>query len=156
MPRRNPTARTSAGLFVLLVLGSACRGDVVAPLAALEPLGDNPSRLIYGGEAAEIDLPASIPAGSVLTIAVTTFGNGCALPGHTDVVLRDGGLDVYPYDIYRGHSCPDALPLFEHRASFTPALRGDLVLRFHGTQYSWSGETTTRTPVTLTRIVRVE
>jgi hypothetical protein len=143
-------------LLGLLTLGSmACQDDLLAPY---EPAGYNPARIVYFSDPVLIDLPASVPLGSVVTITITTFGGSCIQKGRTDVMQTPGRVDLYPLDIFAGPTvnCPDILFYNTHRIEFVPPVRGDLVVRVHGVELSLFNNAIRRRSVTVERTLLVQ
>jgi hypothetical protein len=94
-----------------------------------------PSRIIYAGDTANIQIPATVTQGTPFEVVIETFGGGCFsdVPAATIVDVTPNGITVSPFDLLEGDDvCTDDLRFIRHVAIVTVDVTGPVLFRFLG------------------------
>jgi hypothetical protein len=111
------------------------------------------SRLIYAGDTASIQIPATVTRGVQFEIVVETFGGGCFsdVPAATIVDINGSTVTVSPFDLLEDEDvCTDDLRFIRHVALVTLDITGAVLFRFLGVE---AGGGTTQKPAEIQRTV---
>lgn len=132
----------------MLLLASAC--SLLLPERHTAP---QPAVLEHYGDAAQVTVPETAPAGVPATVQVVSYGGGCIREGFTDVVTEGMTVDVRPFDFHTTGEkvvCTAELALFRRDVQLRFDQPGTATIRIHGRRMP--GEE----PVTITRTLIIQ
>ena len=94
-----------------------------------------PSRIIFAGDTANIQLPATVTRGVPFEVVVETFGGGCYsdVPAATIVDVNPNEVTISLFDkLEDGGVCTDDIRFIRHVTSVTVEATGVIPVRFIG------------------------
>jgi hypothetical protein len=100
------------------------------------------ARIIYAGDTANIQIPATVTRGVPFEVVIETFGGGCFsdVPAATIVDHSAGGVTVTLFDLLQDDDvCTDDIRFIRHVASVTVDVTGDVLFRFLGIEAGGGG-----------------
>jgi hypothetical protein len=95
------------------------------------------SRIIYAGDTANIQIPATVTRGVQFEVVIETFGGGCYsdVPAATIVDINGSTVTVSPFDLLEDNdACTADLRFIRHITRMTLDVTGAVLFRFLGVE----------------------
>jgi hypothetical protein len=127
--KQSRSVRKGVPLALFLLVACSNRDFLVTPN---EPEGLIPSQLALASSDPVVAAPSVVSAGQAFEVSITTFGDGCVSPGHTDLRITGNRADLFPMDRKSGTTCFAVLLAFEHKVQLSFSRRGNATIFVHG------------------------